>query len=287
MDELELNMSQPSVAINSPDDLTFSVDLISAAVDELSFLADVDRHRPRLDIDGPALRRAVRRYEQCWMPLIASLLRDGSDIECRTSGVHSGSADVVGCPQQSMSSLNTDVSFAPPLDVHWIWHCHMLSPYSYMSDSVRLTTVDVPRNLDRGHNVHVTGLVVDHRVRGSDELRAARDRTRTLWNAAFPNEPFDTSELQQQPHPQGQASTARKQGGPVDQAAERATNGDKPDASEKYNGPEGYKSKCTYDLVAAVLRQSKFFYQVCTSFTYQYDYTEQFCYVLYFVSPMV
>ena len=22
----------------------------------------------------------------------------------------------------------------PPLDIHWIWHCHMLAPYAYRAD---------------------------------------------------------------------------------------------------------------------------------------------------------
>ena len=36
-----------------------------------------------------------------------------------------------------MGSLNRDYTeseVAPPLDVHWIWHCHMLCPLAYIKD---------------------------------------------------------------------------------------------------------------------------------------------------------
>jgi len=90
---------------------------------------------------GPSLQRAIRRYEQCWLPLAA---RHQSETLC------------------------------PALDVHWVWHCHMLAPYNYESDVSRL--VDC---------------VVDHRLMSRSKLEAARKKAKSLWTAAYPHEPFD------------------------------------------------------------------------------------------------
>lgn len=146
---------------------------------ELEFLVEVDRHRA-LASNGAVIRRAIRRYEQCWLPLAAE---------------HGKRNDV-----------------APPLDVHWVWHCHMLSPYKYESDLIRLA-----------------GAVVDHRLMSTSELENARKRAKSLWTAAFPQEPFDVN---------------------LDSAGDS-------DISET-----SYMSQCNYDLAAAIERQAKFYYQV-------------------------
>jgi len=28
----------------------------------------------------------------------------------------------------------TDLEFVPPLDIHWVWHVHMLAPVQYRAD---------------------------------------------------------------------------------------------------------------------------------------------------------
>jgi Glycine-rich domain-containing protein-like len=199
--------SSSDATIISPEDITFSVDLVSAAINELTFLAEVDRCGVALTTDGPQLRRAVRRYEQCWMPLVVA-----------TSGTGSGRPPL-----------------APPIDVEWIWHCHMLSPYAYESDSKRMTATTGCRSNDPISG----GIVVDHRVMSSVERLAARNRTRPVWQAAYPGEPYDLELLQ--------SATA--------DASRRCS-----DVDNSVNS--SFKSHCSYDLVAAVLRQSKFFYQV-------------------------
>jgi len=55
--------------------------------------------------DPGVVSAAVRRYETCWLPLAAA---------------------------SSTSALS------PPLDVHWVWHCHMLAPYRYQRDCVQV-----------------------------------------------------------------------------------------------------------------------------------------------------
>eukprot|EP01018_Ginkgo_biloba_P025969 Gb_06704 [translate_table: standard] len=88
--------------------ISLRTELVSAAKQQLAFLATVDCH-PCL-YNGPILLVAIRRYEECWLPLLAS--RDGQ-----------------GAP---------GIPLVPPLDCAWIWHCHRLSPIAYKDDCERL-----------------------------------------------------------------------------------------------------------------------------------------------------
>ena len=76
------------------------VDLIKVAQQHLAFLEDVEAvsdglHQPHV------IRNAIRRYETIWLPLLAE---------------------------------NPGVSLEAPLDVHWVWHVHMLCPKKYAAD---------------------------------------------------------------------------------------------------------------------------------------------------------
>lgn len=121
--------------------MTFGVDLISRANDELEFLEVVDRIL--LQSSDALIQNAVRRYEQCWLPLAAR-------------------HDVIL------------TKIAPPLDVHWVWHCHMLSPYDYETDCRRLV-----------------GKTIDHAVLPSSEFALWRRNCLPLWQISYPSEPFD------------------------------------------------------------------------------------------------
>ena len=46
------------------------------------------------------LKLVVCRYEKHWMPFLAEV----------------------------SSSIETDLNFCPPIDIHWVWHVHMLAP---------------------------------------------------------------------------------------------------------------------------------------------------------------
>jgi len=59
-------------------------------------------------------------------------------------------------------------SLCPPIDVHWVWHCHMLAPYNYERDCLR-----------------VVGKVVDHAVRPIAQLTDLRRATADLWKNRF------------------------------------------------------------------------------------------------------
>ncbi|MCO5602562.1 hypothetical protein L7F22_056696 [Adiantum nelumboides] len=87
--------------------LSLSIDpLVPKALQLLHFLEQVDHHRNFFYQTGPALSRAIKRYEDCWLPLLAE---HGSSSTCST-------------PLQ------------PPLDCAWIWHCHRLNPIAYARD---------------------------------------------------------------------------------------------------------------------------------------------------------
>ncbi|KAJ0040713.1 hypothetical protein Pint_27772 [Pistacia integerrima] len=85
-----------------------SVDLVAAAKRQLQFLAAVDKNRCLYE--GPALQRAIYRYNACWLPLLAK---------------HSESQIIEGF-------------LVVPLDCEWIWHCHRLNPVRYKTDCEEL-----------------------------------------------------------------------------------------------------------------------------------------------------
>ncbi|KAK2981710.1 hypothetical protein RJ640_005962 [Escallonia rubra] len=85
-----------------------SENLVATAKKQLEFLAAVDRNRDLYD--GPALEKAIHRYKNCWLPLLAT--------------------DAVSKSQEG--------PLVVPLDCEWIWHCHRLNPVRYMTDCNKL-----------------------------------------------------------------------------------------------------------------------------------------------------
>ena len=123
------------------DQLDFSVPLSLSLLNEVDFLETVDQC-PVLS-DPSVLSSAVRRYESIWLPLVAAAINPNS--------------------------------LSPPLDVHWIWHCHMLSPYDYQADCKRLV-----------------GKVIDHIPKSTRELIAGRQVAAIQWKERYATEPFDS-----------------------------------------------------------------------------------------------
>eukprot|EP00913_Durusdinium_trenchii_P035599 g33315.t1 len=121
------------------------IDLVLSSIHMINFLTEVD-HYPCLYTNEAVLVEAVRRYETIWLPLVA----------------RSGVIEVV-----------------PPLDVEWIWHCHMLSPVAYQEDARK-----------------VTGVVPDHRLmpRSGEAWQKAQQLARHLWQQQT-SEPFDVAAL--------------------------------------------------------------------------------------------
>ncbi|WAR08823.1 GRDP2-like protein [Mya arenaria] len=117
--------------------LEISVDLQPQALYHLDFLKEIDD----LDHfrDQTFIARAVYRYEALWMPFAAR-----------------------------------HEVLVPPIDIHWVWLCHMLSPVTYAKDCV-----------------NVLGKVLDHRFMSVRENTHLQSTSRELWTSEYPSEPYD------------------------------------------------------------------------------------------------
>ncbi|KAJ8299322.1 hypothetical protein KUTeg_023382 [Tegillarca granosa] len=144
------------------DNYQFGVDLEEAALNEINFLKNVNKY-PGL-YGGPLVKRAIHStktsndfhikghkylkfvvllpYEYYWLPLCA--LEDSGK------------------------------TLTAPLDIEWIWHCHMLSPKSYVNDCK-----------------HLVGKVIDNKVNSPKEKSIGLALTREKWLVKYPNEPFE------------------------------------------------------------------------------------------------
>lgn len=119
--------------------IKFGVDLVKASQAEYDFLVKV-RHLEYLRNDV-VLQYAVRRYEKVWLPLVAF--------------------------EDKISPQNLE----PPIDIAWVWHCHMLSPHEYTKYC---------RTYFRK--------VLDHSIIKAD---GAYTFTKGIWSRNFPDEPFE------------------------------------------------------------------------------------------------
>ena len=112
-----------------PRNFSFSVDLKAQAVYQIDFLEAVEGlqklKKPHI------LARSVYRYEKYWLPLAASY------------------------PNEYLSA---------PLDIEWVWHCHMLSPRVYSKDCLAIVNT-----------------IVNHTLRSKKEYQKALTRSRELW----------------------------------------------------------------------------------------------------------
>ncbi|XP_025085903.1 uncharacterized protein LOC112559134 [Pomacea canaliculata] len=116
---------------------SFNVDLIEGSKKHVAFLKILADN----DVMQADLRHALYRYEKYWLPLAASY------------------------PNNELSA---------PLDVEWIWHCHMLCPLRYQQDCMKLV-----------------GTLVDHKLYSTAELRVHQGVAQFLWEQMYPGVPFD------------------------------------------------------------------------------------------------
>ena len=86
--------------------IVFSTDLVNGALNHLEFLKEVNSSKKIL-LSENLLRKAVYRYENIWLPYLASFNSD-------------------------------DIRLVPPLDVEIIWHSHMLCPIEYNADCIKM-----------------------------------------------------------------------------------------------------------------------------------------------------
>lgn len=123
----------------SPGNISFGLDLRQAAIYHLDFLQSVEKV-PELH-GGQVVENAIQRYEKLWLPLAAKY---------------------------------SDHILAAPLDVEWVWHCHLLNPAAYLKDCRR-----------------VVGKIVDHRLLDRERRKQSLQESRVLWRREYPNEPFE------------------------------------------------------------------------------------------------
>ena len=122
-----------------PETMDFSVYLPLQAANQIDFLKMVDQV-PELK-QRNFLAKSVYRYEKYWLPLAAAY------------------------PDECLSA---------PLDIEWVWHCHMLSPRAYERDCEEIVQQ-----------------VVNHTLRSKTDYGKALTKSRELWVERFHNrEPF-------------------------------------------------------------------------------------------------
>lgn len=80
--------------------------LVQQSLNLIEFLEDV--HAVQVLYSGDIANKAIYRYEKYWLPFLAQNMIKWQEIY-------------------------------PPLDVAWIWHCHMLCPTAYAEDCLSLS----------------------------------------------------------------------------------------------------------------------------------------------------
>uniref|UniRef100_A0A915HS12 Uncharacterized protein n=1 Tax=Romanomermis culicivorax TaxID=13658 RepID=A0A915HS12_ROMCU len=121
--------------------INVSVDLVTAAQREANFLRMIDRK-------APILFKNLRTSDLASGPKF---------LEYRVQG------------------KLRDVNIVPPLDVHWLWHTHMLSPLNYEKDCLNLV-----------------GFIVDHKLMSPEEIQERYQQSVSAWETfCGPNEPYD------------------------------------------------------------------------------------------------
>ena len=65
--------------------------------------------------------------------------------------------------------------YAPPLDVHWVWHVHMLAPVQYRTDCAEVIAARLPNKSQQ------QGRVLNHALQGQDFYAGKRKLTKLSW----------------------------------------------------------------------------------------------------------
>ncbi|MFS7962039.1 putative Glycine-rich domain-containing protein [Helianthus anomalus] len=202
--------------------IVITTDLVTATKRHLKFLKAV--HDNGKLYNGCVLERAVFRYKYCWLPLLAKYTSRSKISEWR---------------------------LVVPLDCEWIWHCDRLNPVSCLTTNenlvhqyVKTTKYQIYATTFICYHVYVRymsdckelfGIILDPcGVVISSVEGPCKKETEALWNAMYPEEPYEL---------------------------------DFDDCFPNHTQNRLASSLSTkYDLVSAVERQSSFYYQVSRSF---------------------
>ena len=121
MEPIELDKAlQPAVATAVGSiGLSPFINFKEACNFELDFLRYIDSKRDRY-YNPEYVEISIQRYEKYWLPLLAELTPQqlAADTKNETPG----------------RKVPNKFQYAPPPDIHWVWHVHMLAPVSYITD---------------------------------------------------------------------------------------------------------------------------------------------------------
>lgn len=169
----------PSTFNNERDaqkiELKIGLDLVKKSKHHVQFLQYVDSNKQLYD--EQFIKHAIFRYETLWLPFAAK---------------------------------HDEEILAAPLDIEWVWHCHLLCPRAYFEDCMA-----------------IVGKHINHKIFSLQNRQKNLQKTKTLWCQVHGQENFEIFGMN----------------------------------SEDIKTEE-YRSKLSYDLLAAVARQSAFYYQV-------------------------
>lgn len=173
--------------------------LATAAKHLLTFL-DIVNSYPCLYLNKPILHKAIHRYEKLW-PHVLALVPPSDRI-----------------------------NLIPPIDVEWVWFCHMLCPLKYHPDSIAIWTIANP-NLTPPSPDHPA---IDHIIHSPKSRLANLHLSQQLWRSVAPDEPYDLHHV---------LSVA-------------------PTRDDSEQNADQEQTCITYDIVQAASRQMAFHYQV-------------------------
>ena len=117
--DLDTSLSKTAATAIASIGLSPFINFKEACNYELDFLKHIDSSRDKY-YDAEYVQISIQRYEKYWLPLLAELTSQSEEklVESASSG------------RKQHEKLN----YAPPMDIHWVWHVHMLAPVSYISD---------------------------------------------------------------------------------------------------------------------------------------------------------
>lgn len=139
---------------------------------------------------GPALTRAIWRYESLWLPLLAAVSLPPSKPRPSFS-IHPFSTKVTELSGKNFAPGGLWLSreqIVPPLDIAWVWYVHRLDPHHYRADLSRFVEEGDASGVAFMHDAASTD--INTAFRFSDGEDAQSKRTRRLWDIAFPFEPY-------------------------------------------------------------------------------------------------
>lgn len=166
----ELSTMQRNMSHSMPE-------YVQAARQMLYFAKAVDLTNESL-YSGPALERALWRYEALWLPLVVALTID-PQYKC-TNQSFSRKVEDIRRKNFARGGLHLSLEhLVPPIDIAWVWHCHRLNPKAYIEDTSKLT--------QGGGPLHTN---LDTAFRFSNGEDAQCRSLKRLWKVIYPFESY-------------------------------------------------------------------------------------------------